>query len=125
LQTELALVNNRLLDARQAAAVAAARLAEAISYNSYDPIVPMDVVLVPLDLMPADVERGELIGTGLAMRPELKESQALVAAACEAYRRETWQPSYQACCWDSAPEALAAVWAANWMTSRLATISTP
>ncbi len=92
LRTELALVNNRLLGAQQTAAVAAAQLAEAISYNGYDSIVPMDVVLVPLDLVSAEMERGALIGTGLAMRPELKESQALVAAACEAYRREKIAP---------------------------------
>ncbi len=29
---------------------------------------------------------------GLATRPELKESQALVAAACEAYNREKYAP---------------------------------
>ncbi|MEM6473650.1 MAG: TolC family protein, partial [Planctomycetota bacterium] len=33
-----------------------------------------------------------LIATGLAMRPELKESQALVAAACETYKREKYRP---------------------------------
>jgi len=92
LQTELALVNNRLLDAQQHVAVASARLAQAISYDGYDPIIPMDVTVVPLDLISIDADRGTLIGTGLAMRPELKESQALVAAACEAYRREKYAP---------------------------------
>ena len=33
-----------------------------------------------------------MIGTGLAMRPELKESRALVAAACEAHSREKYAP---------------------------------
>lgn len=33
-----------------------------------------------------------MISVGLSTRPELKESQALVAAACEAYKREKYAP---------------------------------
>jgi outer membrane protein TolC len=92
MQTELALVENRLLGAREEIAVASARLAQAVSLNRYDQITPLDVTIVPLDLVSPGDDKAALIGTGLVMRPELKESQALVAAACEAYRREKYAP---------------------------------
>jgi outer membrane protein TolC len=92
LQTELSLVDNRLLGARERIAVASARLSQAISLDGVNRIVPLDVMALPIDMVSADVEQATLISTGLASRPELKESQALVAAACEAYRREKVAP---------------------------------
>jgi outer membrane protein TolC len=91
-QTELALVENRLIAAGEQAEVASARLAQAISLDGYRKIVPMDVTVVPLEMMSTMDDKATLIGTGLAMRPELKESQALVAAACQAYKREKYAP---------------------------------
>jgi outer membrane protein TolC len=43
-------------------------------------------------MMTEGTDEASLISTGLATRPELKESQALVAAACEAYKREKYAP---------------------------------
>ena len=92
MQTELALIENRLIGAREQIAVASARLAQAVSLDGYRQITPTDITVVPLDLVSMQDDKATLIGTGLAMRPELKESQALVAAACEAYSREKYAP---------------------------------
>lgn len=92
MQTELALMENRLIAAGEQVAIASARLTQAISLDRHAPIRPLDVTVVPLELVSADVDMASMIGTGLAMRPELKQSQALVAAACEAYRREKYAP---------------------------------
>ncbi len=92
LQTELLLVENRMLGASERTAVASARLAQALSIDGNCVIQPLDAIVMPLDLVAIDLDKASLISTGLVMRPELKESQALVAAACEAYRREKYAP---------------------------------
>lgn len=92
LRTELALIESQLVGAEERAAVAAARLAQAISLNGSGTIVPTDVNAIPLDLTGPYTEKALLVATALQSRPELKESQALVAAACEAFRREKFAP---------------------------------
>lgn len=92
MQTELMLTDNRLIESRERIAVASARLAQAISLDANSQILPLDITAVPLDLVAAEADKGSLISTGLSRRPELKESQALVAAACEAYKRERYAP---------------------------------
>ena len=90
--TELSLVENRVVRARERIAIASARLAQALSMDGGSQIVPMDPTVVPIELVSVENDKPSLISTGLANRPELKESQALVAAACEAYRREKYAP---------------------------------
>lgn len=92
LQTELMLVKNRTVGAGERTALASARLAQAISLDAGCEIVPLDITAVPLELVNMTSDKSSLISTGLGTRPELKESQALVAAACEAYRREKYAP---------------------------------
>lgn len=92
MQTELVLTDNRLIGARERIAMASARLAQAISIDPNSEILPLDVTAVPLDLVAVEADKGSLISTGLSRRPELKESQALVATACEAYKREKYAP---------------------------------
>lgn len=92
MQTELILTDNRLIAARERIAIASARLAQAISIDPNIEILPLDVNALPLDLVAAEADKGSLISIGLSRRPELKESQALVAAACEAYKREKYAP---------------------------------
>ncbi|EMI25756.1 outer membrane efflux protein [Rhodopirellula europaea SH398] len=92
MQTELRLIDSRLVGGQERVAVASARLAQAISIHSGETLLPMDVTVVPLELMAAGADKASLISTGLASRPELKESQSLVAAACEAYKREKYAP---------------------------------
>lgn len=90
LSTELMMVENRQASAAQRIAIAEARLAQALSISGDATLLPMDATVVPLDLASPQMERSQLIQTGLANRPELKESQALVAAACEAFQREKY-----------------------------------
>lgn len=92
LRTELALIESRRVATEERVVVAAARLAQAISLNGNGTIVPTDVNAVPLDFVPPETDAPALVAAALRNRPELKESQALVAAACEAYRREKHAP---------------------------------
>jgi outer membrane protein TolC len=90
--TELALLQTRQLAARETQLVASTRLARALSLPMTSDLLPQDATVVPLDLIMQSDDEATLISTGLAIRPELKESQALVAAACEAYKREKYAP---------------------------------
>ncbi len=92
LQTEMRLVENRLAAARERADVASARLAQALSIDGSQRIVPLDPTVIPIELVSCDLDKGSLIGTGLSNRPELKEAQALVSAAWEEYRRQKYSP---------------------------------
>jgi outer membrane protein TolC len=90
--TELALLQTRQLAVRERQWTASTRLARVLSIPMTSTFLPQDTIAVPLDLLPQALDEPTLIATGLATRPELKESQALVAAACEAYRREQFAP---------------------------------
>lgn len=90
--TELALLQTRRLAAVERQMVASSRLARAVSIPMSTTLAPQDVVAVPVDWVVSRGSDAELIASGLATRPELKESQALVAAACEAYQREKYAP---------------------------------
>ncbi len=92
LETEVALIESRLISAKERIDVASARLAQALSIAADRPIAPLDPTVVPIDLVALDMDKSSLISTGLSNRPELKESQALVAAACEQYRRQKYAP---------------------------------
>jgi outer membrane protein TolC len=92
METEVTLIESRQLAANERIDVASARLAEALSMNIDQPFMPMDPTVVRLELVTADQDKASLISSGLANRPELKESQALVAAACEQYRRQKYAP---------------------------------
>ena len=92
METELMLVEGRLLSAQERIGVASARLSQALSIESSRPIAPLDPTIVPIELVSLEMDRATLIGTGLSNRPELKESQALVSAACEQYRRQKYAP---------------------------------
>lgn len=92
METETAMVATRVNLIDEAIDVAAVRLNETLSINAGVDLVPMDTVLLPIALVPVDIDRAGLIQTGLMMRPELKQSQNLVAAACEEYRRQKYSP---------------------------------
>lgn len=89
---ELALVDTRALAAQERRLVASTRLARALSIPMTSHLQTLDSVIVPVELMDAEASEAALIATGLTARPELRESQALVAAACEAYQREKYAP---------------------------------
>lgn len=90
--TELALLRSRLLTAKEQQYIASSRLARALSVPMTTKFVPQDVFVLPIEFAAADSDEGTLVAQGLARRPELKESQALVAAAYEAYKREKYAP---------------------------------
>lgn len=90
--TELSLLRTRQLAVEERQLVASTRLARAVSMPMSTRLLPQDSVAVPLELMVQSGDEATLIATGLSTRPELKESQALVAAACEAYKREKVAP---------------------------------
>jgi outer membrane protein TolC len=90
--TELALLQTRQLAARERQLVASTRLARALSIPVSSALLPQDTTVVPLEMLQESSNESSLISTGLSVRPELKESQALVAAACEAYKREKYAP---------------------------------
>lgn len=90
--TELSLLRTRRLAVRERQLVASTRLARALSIPMTSRLLPQDTITIPLDFVPPSTEESSLISVGLTTRPELKESQALVAAACEAYKREKYAP---------------------------------
>lgn len=92
MRTELTLIEARIAEAEEAVDIASARLAHALSTDADRRIVPMDTTVVPLELVSVDADKATLIQSGLTSRPELKESQALVAAAGDQYRRERFAP---------------------------------
>ncbi len=92
MKTELALDKNRVVTGHERVDVASARLSEALSVDTGQQIVPLDPTVVPLELVSLELEKGSLISTGLANRPELKEAQTLVAVACEQYKRQKYAP---------------------------------
>lgn len=92
LQTELSLVNSRLSEVREQSEIASARLSQALSIANGDRIVPRDPMVLPIHLMTQDYDKATLISTGLSNRPELKEAQNLVSAACDQYKRQKYAP---------------------------------
>lgn len=92
MQTELRLIDGRVIESRESVDLASARLAHALSSNPGKRIVAMDSAVVPLELVSVETDASGLIRSGLSARPELKELQALVAAACEQHRRQRFAP---------------------------------
>lgn len=92
MDTELTLIDARLIGNRETVELASSRMAHALSADPARSIVPMDVALVPLELQTALHDRAAAIQAGLRMRPELKEAQALVSAACQRYQQQKTAP---------------------------------
>lgn len=92
MRTESLLIDGRISSAKENIEVASAELSYAISADGGQKIVPMDPTVVPIELVSADADTASLIASGLGQRPELKELQALVAAACDRYQRQKYGP---------------------------------
>jgi outer membrane protein TolC len=92
----LALLQNELARADEAAAVASARLAQQLSADPSLVLVPQEPTIVPIELVsPAD-PASELVAIGLSNRPELAASRSLVGEAISRLSREEhapWLPS--------------------------------
>ncbi len=92
MNTETSLAKTRLITAREQAETASIRLVESISADSGQRIIPREQVVVPIQLVNVSEDSGALISQGLQFRPELKEAQCLVAAACDRYQRQKYAP---------------------------------
>ncbi|TWT56650.1 Outer membrane efflux protein [Thalassoglobus neptunius] len=90
--TELTLVESRISEVRELSDIAASRLAQELSVDASRRIIPVEPSVIPITLVPLEHSKGSLISSGLAHRPELKEAQALVAAACDQYQRQKYSP---------------------------------
>ena len=89
---ETSLSRTRLIAAHEQFDVASIRLMETISVRSRQRIVPAESTVVPIQLVNTADEAATLINHALHFRPELKEAQCLVAAACERYQRQKYAP---------------------------------
>ena len=72
--------------------VAAARLAQILHLDSSVELVPQDGELVPLTLVETNTPLDSLVQQGLRLRPELKQSQALLTAANDAKNGAVYGP---------------------------------
>jgi outer membrane protein TolC len=91
-RAELSLQQIEAHRAAETVQVASARLAQLLSQDPTQVILPMEPVIAPIELVPLDQRRADLIATGLTNRPELAESRWLVAAAVERLQRERYAP---------------------------------
>jgi outer membrane protein TolC len=91
-----AILENEVARADEAVAVASARLAQQLSADPAFALVPQEPAVVPIELVDAHQLLPELVGIGLANRPELAASRSLVCEAVSRLRREQgapWLPS--------------------------------
>jgi len=72
--------------------VSAARLAQILHLDSSVELVPQDTDLVPLALVETNAPLDSLVQQALSSRPEVKQSQALVAAARDAKNGAVYGP---------------------------------
>lgn len=91
-QTELSLREIELRRAAEDVRVASVRLARLLSLDQAESLAPQEPALVPIEMVAPDAEPAELIAFGLSNRPELAESQCLVAEAVERLQRERVAP---------------------------------
>jgi outer membrane protein TolC len=91
-EAELAVRRNEVLQAEESTRVASARLAEFLHADATQLWVPQEPGVVPLCLVPPEVPLRQLVGQGMANRPELAESRELVSAASERLQREQFAP---------------------------------
>lgn len=91
-QTQTQRLQVELARAKQQQRLAAAKLAQTLHLDPLVELVPADAEPMPLALIEADISATELLQTALANRPELKQSEALIAAAEQARRGAIYGP---------------------------------
>jgi outer membrane protein TolC len=91
-QTQTEQFRIALRQAGEQAAVASARLAQVLHLEAAVELVPQDPGPIPIRLFAPETTAEELIGRAQAARPELKRSQALVAAAEDAKNGAVYGP---------------------------------
>jgi len=91
-QTELAARRIESQRSVENVRVASARLCRLLSQDQSQTLLPVEPELAPIEMVDITPGLADLIGIGLSNRPELAESQFLVAAAVERLRREKAAP---------------------------------
>jgi len=91
-EVEKLIQERELEQAREAVAIAGARLAALLHLDAEVTLVPADSDVAPLTVTEPDSKIGELIATALQSRPELKQSAALVRAASDRHRQSRISP---------------------------------
>lgn len=92
-QAVLAVLRTETLRAEEAFVVASARLAQLTSADPHVRLVPAEPNIVPIDLVACSRgETSQLVALGLAQRPELSASRALVCEAVNRLERERFAP---------------------------------
>ncbi len=91
-QTELSQRVNEVQRAEEQVRVLTARLAERLRLDPFVKLLPQEVVVVPLQMVPPEASVHDLLAQGLGGRPEISESRALVAEALERLKREEYAP---------------------------------
>jgi outer membrane protein TolC len=91
-RTELAVREVEAIRTVETMRVASARLARLLSRDQTFTLVPEEPKLTPIEMTDVTPGLSELTALGLSNRPELAESQFLVAAAVERWRREKCAP---------------------------------
>ncbi len=76
----------------EAIRLASVRLAQLLRTDQSVTLVPIEPVLIPIDMVDADVPLPQLISAGLVNRPELAEARFLVGEAVQRYQRERYAP---------------------------------
>jgi outer membrane protein TolC len=93
----VALLQNEVARAEEAAVVASARVAQLLSADPAVVIVPQETNVIPIDLVPLEgALTTDLVAMGLSNRPELAANRSLVCEAVSRLRREEhapWLPS--------------------------------
>jgi len=92
LRAELAIRRNDVLRSEEARSVASARLAQLLHIDPTVRLDPVEPTVVPIDLVPEQIELRELVAQGLSRRPELAECRFLVGEAVQLLRRERFAP---------------------------------
>jgi outer membrane protein TolC len=91
-RAEVDLGRQRQIELEEQAALASARLAQLLLLQPSVDLRPADPAVLPITLVPPDVEMDTLVGTGLLNRPELAESRAFVLAALARWRQAKLTP---------------------------------
>src|SRR5262249_53004104 len=91
-RTEANIREREYLEVQGRVRVVAARLAQLLNLPQDLFLRPMEPALVPVTLVPEEIELKGLLAQGLAYRPELAENRAISGAAFEAVRAARWAP---------------------------------
>ena len=92
LRVESSFRKNDVYRTGEARQVAATRLAQLLRIDPTVALEPVEPTVVPIELVPENVELRELVAQGLSRRPELAENRYLVAEATSRLRRERFAP---------------------------------